>query len=663
VRSIALVRAYHDRVPETDEGAQTVADSYDDTVEMMLPRFKATVDTLVRPSSTIVPGMQTRDSRAEAAIAGLGGRDVTEGLAVEGTLGQGGMGVVRLALQRSLGRHVAVKTLRDDSRSEQARLRLLREAWITGALEHPNVVPVYDLGLDDKGYPIIILKRIEGEAWDNLCTNEARMREITGEKTLLAANLRVFLDVCQAVSLAHARGIVHRDLKPENVMIGAHGEVYVVDWGIAVSVKDDPSGRLPLARDVREMAGTPAYMAPEMLGGTESRITERTDIYLLGAVLYEIATGKAPHDVGDMKKILGSIVLSSPVLGDGVPEELRSIIVRAMRRDASQRYETVAELRRAVEQFLSHMASLELTGEAWTRLEELERLLADASADPERLRSVAYGRFGACRFGFQEALRGWPENAHARAGLRRALERMIRFELATKAAPAAAALLTEIDDPPEELVTAVAAAKKADAAEKERLAALEKEVDTVTGGRTRVVTALIIGVLWIIGPIVGYCMEMARGSALEVQWLAVTMLPVVLVSAGLLVWARESLLKTPLNRRLTALIMGMYGGSFLMMAGCWLVGMQPVPSHVMLMGVWPVSCMAATIVLRRAFVPTLIAESLAFLAAAKWPEYHYLYSAAAHVVFTFNVGWMWRDRVPWTDEDTRRRQLEKKGTR
>ncbi|MFN7700504.1 MAG: serine/threonine-protein kinase, partial [Deltaproteobacteria bacterium] len=201
------------------------------------------------------------------SIGLLAKRSVSERYEELGVLGVGGMGVVKLGQQRSLERAVALKSLKDGLESPSARLKLLREAWITGKLEHPNIVPVHDLGVDERGEPRIVLKRIEGASWSSLLTDRDEVRRRFDSEDLLEWNLRVLLEVARALHFAHARGIVHRDLKPENVMIGSFGEVYLVDWGLAVALEDDGTSRLPLARDATELAGTPSYMAPEQWGG------------------------------------------------------------------------------------------------------------------------------------------------------------------------------------------------------------------------------------------------------------------------------------------------------------------------------------------------------------------------------------------------------------
>ncbi|HVK87488.1 MAG TPA: serine/threonine-protein kinase, partial [Kofleriaceae bacterium] len=208
------------------------------------------------------------------------------------------MGLVRSAIQTSLGRTVAVKTLKPAMRDAGAQLDLLREAWITGAVEHPNVVPVHALELAPDAGPSIVMKRIDGVAWSRLIADAGEVTRRFGATDLLAWNLGILEHVLNAVRFAHRLGILHRDLKPANVMIGDFGEVYLLDWGIAVSLRDDGTGRFPLAANARDLAGTPAYMAPEMLGRDDGPpLSERTDVYLAGSILYEIVTGAPPHRV------------------------------------------------------------------------------------------------------------------------------------------------------------------------------------------------------------------------------------------------------------------------------------------------------------------------------------------------------------------------------
>jgi len=243
------------------------------TIEARLAGDLELARTVVdHPGTTIEPS-RIPSSGAMAALDALRALGATLGgkIDVHHTIGEGGMGVVHLATQATLGRHVAVKTLRKGAGDEEAALRILREAWVTGALEHPNVVPVHDVGVDASGAPVIVMKRIEGRVWSHLMRDGAEITRRFGATDPLEWNLRTLVSVCNAVHFAHSRGILHRDLKPDNVMIGEFGEVYVLDWGIAVSLKDDPSGRLPCASQATDIAGTPHYMAPEMLLGDPQR--------------------------------------------------------------------------------------------------------------------------------------------------------------------------------------------------------------------------------------------------------------------------------------------------------------------------------------------------------------------------------------------------------
>jgi serine/threonine-protein kinase len=312
------------------------------------------------PGSTIVPsvpGMSAPDPHAVLALLGTSATIQADRVALEGTLGEGGMGIVRLGRQRALDRLVAVKSLKPDFRDPKSTERLLREAWVTGYLDHPNVVPVYDIVPDADGLPLIVLKKIEGVEWAKLIRDKAEVARRFETDDLLEWNLGVALQVSNAVSYAHSKRVLHRDLKPENVIIGAFGEVYLCDWGLAVLLEDDGSGRLPLASDAKAMAGTPHYMAPEMLGGTGSQLSERTDVYLLGAILYEIVTGHPPHRGESFLEIVSSVVRSEPEIGPEVAQELASIVRKALHRDPAQRYESIEQLRSALRAALRHRAA------------------------------------------------------------------------------------------------------------------------------------------------------------------------------------------------------------------------------------------------------------------------------------------------------------------
>lgn len=187
------------------------------TVEAALTQLDLDVAVVEgHPNGTIRPPSREGAARGPAEAA----RSTLE---LEQTIGEGGMGVVYAASEEALGRTVAVKTLKPDWRKPRGVRKLLQEAWVTGRVEHPNVVPVYRIELDDEGAPMVVLKRIEGDDWASLMHDPRAIAEHYDSTDPLEWNLRVLIAVCNAVRFAHDRGVIHRDIKPENVMIGRYG--------------------------------------------------------------------------------------------------------------------------------------------------------------------------------------------------------------------------------------------------------------------------------------------------------------------------------------------------------------------------------------------------------------------------------------------------------
>ena len=498
------------------------------------------------PRSTIEPRTIDPDSSGAQAMRELGDRGAKLLLTFGTTLGEGGMGVVREATQLSVGRAVAVKTLREANPTRASAMKLLREGWLTASLEHPNVVPVYDLGLDETERPQVVLKKIDGQPWSRLIDAPEALRERLGPGDPLEHNLGILMQLCNAVGFAHSRGISHRDLKPENVMIGRFGEVYLLDWGLAVSLANDESGRLPLARDAVEIAGTPSYMAPEMLGSEIGiLLSERTDIYLLGSILFEILHGRAPHDGSHAMAIVTAVLRSEPEVLPDAPAELARLIRRCMAREPSERPASAEEVRLAIRQFLQHRGSAELAATAEQRLGLLGDHLGARSDTDERHRERAYNLFGACRFGFQEALAGWPQNAGAAAGLERAVTLMIEYELAHDDARSAAVLLAALESPPAALRRQVERAQEKHDRALSELRELERTNDPAIGRRTRRFLGSLMGLLWTSLPL--FAIRLGRTDEL-VGSLAVNA-GLLLLTLGLGYWARDSLTKTQVNRR------------------------------------------------------------------------------------------------------------------
>jgi serine/threonine protein kinase len=279
-------------------------------------------------------------------------------------IARGGMGTVYLANDRDLQRPVALKVLHAPTPGGEAAERMLREARVIARLEHPGIVPVHDVGTLPDGRIFYAMKRVAGD----------RLDRFVRAGLSLNGRLRVFERICEAVSFAHARGVVHRDLKPENVMVGAFGEVLVMDWGLA-KVRSDPDRGTqapPLAPGVRTASGetghgtilgTPGYMAPEQARGEVEGIDERTDVYALGAILYFLLVGHSPGSAPPPSH--GSTwtwprgrqepapALERPREADpALPRPLEAICLKALGASPSERYASVPELAADVVSFL-----------------------------------------------------------------------------------------------------------------------------------------------------------------------------------------------------------------------------------------------------------------------------------------------------------------------
>jgi hypothetical protein len=393
-------------------------------------------------------------------------------------IGEGGMGVIHRAEQASLHREVAVKKVRGGL-DPQAEQYFLSEATITAKLEHANVVPVHLLARGDDGAPMLAMKLVKGTSWREL------LHGGSGDEGELIEHLRVLLSVCNAVAFAHRQGFIHRDLKPENVMVGEFGQVFVMDWGIAVGLDRaacDASAVLHVA-DARSPAGTPGYMAPELARGEGEAQSERTDVYLLGACLHEAITRAPRHTGNTVRDVLDHAVESAPFAYDSaVPRELAAITNRATASDPADRFASVEELRAAIEAFLEHRAARSVTEKGLVALARLEAEIAawKTATEAERgARAHAIHRSHAeARFAFEHAIGIGDFGGEAQEGLHSASKLLLQHAIATEDTGLADRLLAEHDEPAARIeVEAVRARAAARAVELEALRETARRLD------------------------------------------------------------------------------------------------------------------------------------------------------------------------------------------
>jgi serine/threonine-protein kinase len=275
-----------------------------------------------------------------------------------GEIACGGMGSIYDVVDRTLRRRLAMKVLHPLMAGSAAELNtFVREARRTAKLEHPSIVPVHDLFADQASESAsFVMKFVEGETLSAWIQREGTAGGIRG-RTLERA-LQIITKVCDAVEFAHSRDVLHLDLKPDNVMIGEHGEVYLMDWGISVDCERNAEGRLVPRLERPGARGTLSHMAPEQLDMRLSRVDERADIYGLGGLLYEVLTGRAPFvPTGAPEDLLRLREHRVPAPEDvapshALPPGLVAIAMRCLAFERDERYPSVGALKVDLESFL-----------------------------------------------------------------------------------------------------------------------------------------------------------------------------------------------------------------------------------------------------------------------------------------------------------------------
>jgi len=323
------------------------------------------------------------DSARDVSLAGPSviGQASSQRYSTTRTLGAGGMGEVKLCRDALIGRDVAVKVMHSSFTADSdAHARFLREARVQGQLEHPSVVPVYDLGSNAQGEPFFTMKRVKGLTLEEIIVGiregDASILHAYSRRQLLTAISRV----CLAVAFAHSRGVVHRDLKPANVMLGDYGEVNVLDWGVAkirgaadIAASDPEQAEADFAPPSRAagstragtILGTPGFMAPEQARGDIDAIDGRADVYALGCVLFELLALEPLHQGRTTQALLVSTITGhqerpserAPHLN--IPPELDEMVLRATQLEPSARFDTARAMNDAIERFLDGEQDIE----------------------------------------------------------------------------------------------------------------------------------------------------------------------------------------------------------------------------------------------------------------------------------------------------------------
>ena len=324
-------------------------------------------------------------------------------------LGKGGMGNVFVAKQSSLDRLVAVKVIKPmeqkrreklakdgrlDEVEEDRRQQFLSEAVVTGDLDHPNIVPIHDIAVTADNTLFYAMKRVVGTPWSKVIDEKSRDE-----------NLDILLKTADAIGFAHTRGVVHRDIKPENIMLGDFGVVLVMDWGLALAKPEFE--KIESISHTAGLGGTPAFMAPEMATGPMEKIGPGSDIYLLGATLFLIITGRPPHQAPNITQCIKAVA-KNEITGDieSYRGELMNIALKAMAKEPKDRYADVPAFQQAIREYRSHAESIALASQA------------DVDAE-QGASQKDYTLFSRATYGYEQAISLWQGNDAARDGLRK----------------------------------------------------------------------------------------------------------------------------------------------------------------------------------------------------------------------------------------------------
>jgi serine/threonine protein kinase len=274
----------------------------------------------VPPRSTVLPRVELMDGQPRISVQDRPRYQETR------RLGEGGVGEVVMVRDNDIERHVALKRLRPELLGTTALARFVDEIQVVGQLEHPSIPPIHDVGLDENGY-FFVMKYVQGETLDAIIERLQARDPLYQRRFSYKARAELFLRILQTIQFAHEKGILHRDLKPENVMVGPYGEVMVMDWGLAKKVgsaadyalatpeREDGPGNSKRLQETRvgSLLGTPLYMSPEQARGQHDTLDQRSDIYSLCVLLFELLTTRHPlHHCTDLNQVIHNVTNEAP---------------------------------------------------------------------------------------------------------------------------------------------------------------------------------------------------------------------------------------------------------------------------------------------------------------------------------------------------------------
>lgn len=342
-----LSEGFEALLPNDDRTFTTIGSGVSESVQPSIPAF----------GSKVVESSIDGDSKS------FSGTQFGDRYTLGKELARGGVGVINQAFEKPLRRHLVVKRLIDQKKASRYVVeKFIEEAQITAQLEHPNIVPVHDLGHTDRGEIYFSMKYVSGESLKAIIKRLDKNETEGIEAFSRARMLNIFQSICMAMAFAHARGIIHRDIKPANIMVGEFGETLVLDWGVAKLMgraEETAEAETTVTTSRSESAdetqmglvtGTPAYMAPEQAAGRIDRLDQRTDIFSLGVLLYEMLVFRSPFRKPSQRETLRAVIVDAPPPFDTwehaspVPLTLQKICMKCLEKKPRDRYQGVEEI-------------------------------------------------------------------------------------------------------------------------------------------------------------------------------------------------------------------------------------------------------------------------------------------------------------------------------